>query len=61
LSIQSRAGDVRNTIDLKYGNNSALEVSAVDPASVGLYGQLAQIFTTTIKHAADAQDQADFI
>jgi hypothetical protein len=36
---------VRNTIDLKYGNNSALEVSAVDPASVGLYGQLAQIFT----------------
>jgi hypothetical protein len=60
LSIQSRAGDVRNTIDLKYGNNSALEVSAVDPASVGLYGQLAQIFTTTIKHAADAQDQADF-
>ena len=60
LSIQSRAGDVRNTITLRYGNNSALEVSAVDSASVGLYGQLAQIFTTTIKHAADAQDQADF-
>ena len=60
LSIQSRAGDVRNTITLRYGNNSALEVSAVDPASVGLYGQLAQIFTTTIKHQADAQDQADF-
>jgi hypothetical protein len=60
LTIQSRAGDVRNTIDLKYGNNSALEVSAVDPASVGLYGQLAQIFTTTIKSATDAQDQADF-
>jgi hypothetical protein len=60
LSIQSRAGDVRNTITLRYGNNSALEVSAVDSASVGLYGQLAQIFTTTIKHQADAQDQADF-
>ena len=60
LSIQSRAGDVRNTITLRYGNNSTLEVSAVNPASVGLYGQLAQIFTTTIKHAADAQDQADF-
>lgn len=60
LSIQQRAGDVRNTITLRYGNNSALEVSAVNPASVGLYGQLAQIFTTTIKHAADAQDQADF-
>jgi len=60
LSIQSRTGDVRNSITLKYGNNSALEVSAVDTASVGLYGQLAQIFTTTIKHQADAQDQADF-
>ena len=60
LSIQSRAGDVRNTITLRYGNNSALEVGAVDSASVGLYGQLSQIFTTTIKHAADAQDQADF-
>ena len=60
LSIQSRTGDVRNNITLQYGNNSALEVDAVDQASIGLYGQLAQIFTTTIKHAADAQDQADF-
>jgi hypothetical protein len=60
LSIQSRAGDVRNTITLKYGTNSQNEVSAVDSASVGLYGQLSQIFTTTIKHQADAQDQADF-
>lgn len=60
LSIQSRTGDVRNTITLKYGNNSNSEVSAVNPASVGLYGQLAQIFTTTIKHQVDAQYQADF-
>jgi len=60
LSIESRTGDVRNTITLKYGTNSTLEVDALDSASVGLYGQLAQIFTTTIKHAADAQDQADF-
>ena len=60
LSIQSRTGDVRNTITLRYGNNSALEVSAIDTESVGLYGQLAQIFTTTIKHQSDAQDQADF-
>ena len=60
LSIQQRAGDVRNTITLKYGTNSTFEVDAVDVASVGLYGQLAQIFTTTVKHQADAQDQADF-
>jgi len=60
LTIQSRTGDVRNTITLKYNTNSTSEVSAADPASVTLYGQLAQIFTTTIKHQADAQDQADF-
>ena len=60
LSIQARAGDVRNTITLKYGTNSASEVSADDPASVALFGELAQIFTTTVKHQVDAQDQADF-
>ena len=60
LTIQSRTGDVRNTITLKYDQNSTSEVSAADAASVGLYGQLAQIFTTTVKHQADAQDQADF-
>ena len=60
LSIQSRTGDVRNSITLKYGTNSQFEVSASDAASIGLYGQLAQIFTTTVKHQADAQDQADF-
>jgi hypothetical protein len=60
LTIQSRSGDVRNSITLKYGNNSALEKTAIDEPSIGLFGQLAQIFTTTVKHAADAQDQADF-
>jgi hypothetical protein len=60
LSIQQRAGDVRNTITLKYGTNSTNEVDATSASSVSLYGQLAQIFTTTVKHQADAQDQADF-
>jgi hypothetical protein len=60
LSILARAGDVRNTITLKYGTNSTSEVSAVNAASVAIYSQLAQIFTTTVKHSADAQDQADF-
>jgi hypothetical protein len=60
LSIVSRSGDVRNTITLKYGTNSTNEVSAANPDSVTLFGELAQIFSTTVKHAADAQDQADF-
>jgi hypothetical protein len=60
LSIEQRSGDVRNTITLKYGTNSTNEVSAADAASVSLFGELAQIFTTTVKHTVDAQDQADF-
>ena len=60
LSIESRTGDVRNTITLTYGQNSENQVQAVNSQSVGLYGQLGQIFTTTIEAMADAQDQADF-
>ena len=29
-------------------------------ASIGLYGQLSQIFSTSLEHQADAQSQADF-
>jgi hypothetical protein len=60
LSIQSRAGDVRNNITIKYGQNSTNETDASDIASIGLYGQLSQIFTTTLRHLHDAQDQAAF-
>jgi len=60
LSIQQRAGDVRNDITIKYGQNSNSETSANDPESIAVFGQLSQIFTTTIKHQADAEDQADF-
>jgi hypothetical protein len=60
LSIQQRAGDVRNSMTLKYGATSSAEVSASDEASIALYGQLAQIITTTLEKAADAEDQADF-
>ena len=60
IKIQTRAGDVRNDITIKYGASSASEVSATDTASIGLYGDLAQIITTTIKHQADAEAQAAF-
>jgi hypothetical protein len=60
LSIQTRAGDIRNEIVLKYGTSSSNEVSDTDATSVGLYGRLAQIITTTVKHTADAEDQAAF-
>jgi hypothetical protein len=60
LSIQQRAGDVRNSITLKYGATSSSEKSASDTASIGLYGELAQIISTTLHNAADAESQADF-
>jgi hypothetical protein len=60
LKIQTRAGDVRNDVTLKYNTNSNDEVSAEDINSIDIYGRLAQVITTTIKHAVDAQDQADF-
>jgi hypothetical protein len=60
LSIQTRAGDIRNEIVLKYGNNSSNEVVDFDASSVGLYGKLAQIISTTIEAQADAEDQAAF-
>jgi hypothetical protein len=60
LSIQTRAGDIRNEIVIKYGNNSSNEVVDSDATSIGLYGKLAQIITTTIENASDAGDQAAF-
>jgi hypothetical protein len=60
LKIETRAGDVRNDISLKYNSNSSSEVTAEDVTSIGLYGRLAQSISTTVKHQADAQDQADF-
>jgi hypothetical protein len=60
LRIQTRVGDVRNAITIKYGTTSQNDVSDSDPASIALYGNLAQIITTTLHDAADANAQAAF-
>jgi hypothetical protein len=60
ISMITRAGDVRNSLTVKYDATSSSEKSAADPASIALYGTLAQIITTTLHNAVDAQDQADF-
>jgi len=60
ITIKTRAGDVRNDITINYGTLSASQVSDTDQASIGIYGDLAQIITTTIKHQADAESQAAF-
>ena len=60
LFVQTRAGDIRNEIVIRYGINSSSEVTDSDAQSILSYGKLAQIITTTIKHQVDAEDQAAF-
>ena len=60
LRIQTRVGDVRNNLTIKYGSTSSAEVSASDTASIALYGSLGQIITTTLEKSADATAQANF-
>ena len=60
LRIETRVGDVRNAITIKYGANSQNDVSDSDPESIAIYGNLAQIITTTLHDAADANAQATF-
>lgn len=60
ITIKTRAGDVRNDLTIKYGISSGSQVSDRDETSIGLYGELAQIINTTIKHQADAEAQAAF-
>jgi hypothetical protein len=60
LRIETRVGDVRNAITIKYGTTSQNDVSDSDPVSIATYGNLAQIITTTLHDATDATAQAAF-
>ena len=60
LSIITRAGDVRNSLTIKFGATSSSEVSALDSPSISTFGTLAQIITTTLANSSDATAQAAF-
>jgi hypothetical protein len=60
LQIQTRVGDVRNSVTIRYGATSSSDVSDSDPISIATYGELAQIITTTLHDATDATAQAAF-
>ena len=60
LRTETRAGDVRNNVTIKYDETSSSEKSASDATSIATYGTLSQIITTTLHNAVDAEDQADF-
>ena len=60
MRIETRVGDVRNAITIKYGTNSQNDVSDSDADSIAIYGNLAQIITTTLHDVSDANAQAAF-
>jgi hypothetical protein len=60
ISIQTRAGDVRNSVTVKYNATSSAEESAEDATSIAIFGRLSQIISTTLHNSADADDQANF-
>jgi hypothetical protein len=60
LRIQTRVGDVRNSMTIKYGATSSSERSASDADSIAQYGSLGQIITTTLHNSTDAINQANF-
>jgi hypothetical protein len=60
LRIETRVGDVRNSLTIKYNATSSAEESASDAASISDYGKLSQIITTTLHNSADALAQANF-
>jgi hypothetical protein len=58
IKIQTRAGDVRNEVTIKYKNGQ--EATASDSASIAAFGLLGQSIQTTIENEIDAEYQADF-
>jgi hypothetical protein len=58
LQTSTRAGDVRNAITITYKNGQ--QVTDDDPASIALYGSLAQNIQTSLENGADATTQAAF-
>lgn len=60
LTISKKAGDVRNSVTLSYGNKGELNTTDSDSASIALYGQLASTIRTTLRQSTDAEAQAAF-
>jgi hypothetical protein len=58
LQTSTRAGDVRNFITITYKNGQL--VTDDDPASIALYGSLAQNIQTSLEKTIDATNQAAF-
>jgi hypothetical protein len=58
IRTSKRSGDVRNNVTITYKANA--QESALDAASIAIYGQQAYQITTSLEHDYDALDQAEF-
>jgi hypothetical protein len=56
----TRSGDIRNKVTIRYKKNQNQSYTDSDIASIGLYGELGQVISTTLDKAEDAELQAEF-
>jgi hypothetical protein len=59
LSATTRAGDLRNSFTINYGNNGNQTYTATDLVSQANYGVYAENYTSRIKNTVDAEALAD--
>ena len=59
LSTIMRSADIRNDIFINYGNNYNSQVTAIDVASIELYGYKSESINSRVQGAVDAQAIAD--
>jgi hypothetical protein len=60
IATTRRAGDVRNSLTVKFGSTGSSEVTETDPASISVFGELGQVIDTVLANSADAEFQANF-
>lgn len=60
IATTRRAGDVRNSLTVKFGSTGSSEVTETDLASIAIFGELGQVIDTVLANATDAEDQAEF-
>jgi hypothetical protein len=60
MATTRRAGDVRNSLTVKFGSTGSSEITETDPASIAIFGELGQVIDTVLANSMDAEDQAEF-
>jgi len=56
----TRSGDIRNKVTIRYKKDQNQSYTDSDVASIGLYGELAQVVNTSLDKESDAEAQAEF-